>query len=89
VKVIEIMTRCEVDEHVVRVWSKAELTESGSLTENINIRHAYIDTIVQGLAASHGDSWEFTQRLAEEPLIAAFEILDDYGNGVVVYTEWP
>lgn len=75
---IESMTKCRIGVHNIRVWRTAEsLAEAAS----------HDDRIFQDVRGSN--QVEIAEWLAGQPKVAAVEVVDDFGCGVLIYPDWP
>ena len=75
-KLYESMTRVVAGDFVVRVWKSESVPTYGPSQD-----------ITDALQGSHPG--EIRKTLEAIPDIAAYEILDANGNGLVAYFDWP
>ena len=92
-RVIESMTRCVwkwgFRTFVIRVWRQEEslsLWDNDDIKQLIEWKCRTADDIDPTTRPPHEQLIEDIARL---PRINAIEIVDENGNGVVLYTEWP
>ena len=78
-RIYESMTRVVVGDFVVRVWKSEP-------APNIGPSEA-VTNALQGLLPTY--PYEIREALEIIPDIAAYEILDANGHGLVIYFDWP
>lgn len=83
-RVLETMTRVEIDNFIVRVWRTSDRFNLGD--SNIDI----VDTInsFSAMPKTTENMYLLLSKIEELPNIAAAEILDKNGNGVLLYPDW-
>lgn len=79
-KIYETMTRVLCCGFAVRVWRTAPSGDATAPDEEV--RMALEDEIWQTRS-------DIAERVEKITGVAAYEILDGYGNGIVCYTDWP
>lgn len=89
----ESMTRLQIGRHTIRVWRTEESLLQALEPDNRDLEQWAID-LTRALVLSDDGMPELTatrlyHELEKFPRIAAFEILDENLNGLVVYPEWP
>jgi hypothetical protein len=78
--VVESMTRIRLAKGAVRVWRDQGSLENFDTWDNDDLRRAIRRNMT---------TREIVEALTALPRVAAIEVLDDDGNGVVIYPEWP
>lgn len=92
-RVIESMTRCVwkwgFRTFVVRVWRQEETLDKH---DNNDILYLVMDrtkSLLDDTDDKQPPYKQLIEDIAKLPRINAIEIVDENGNGVVLYTEWP
>jgi len=78
--VIESMTKILVGSFIVRVW-RSEKEVSNDYNNH--------DLVVRALSVQPVSRESLVEALSVMPRVAAIEVVNQYGNGVVAYVEWP
>jgi len=78
--VIESMTKILTGSFVVRVW-RSEKEVSNDYDNQ--------DLVVRALSVEPVSRESLVEALSVMPRVAAIEVVNQYGNGVVAYVEWP
>lgn len=83
-RLYESMTRCICWSHVVRVWREEPMITSGPNSEIMRLLRYVRQEKLKGRLEIN----RIAQVLDALPHIAAYEILDEHGDGAIVYPDW-
>lgn len=82
-RILESMTKVYLDDGtVVRVWRQEPLEYEPSESTNNSLKDLVFT--LEGMPPR-----KMADVLISQPDINAVEVLDDNGNGIVLYSEWP